>query len=124
MAKLTARPRRSSPLNLPGAFKLFKPSRDLVLKNIWIFGPLYIAPLIFTAHASIWTPSATSQNETHWWWDYSWFGSGFSSSSVPSYFWYAFVGFSLLWFVIVISAGTILQIMAQQAQLDAAKGKE
>jgi hypothetical protein len=123
MAITSARPRKNSPYNLPGAFKLFKPSRDLVLKHIWIFAPLYVAPLIFSVHAWIWTPSAASQNNTKVWWDYSWFGSGFSSSSLPAYFWYAFVGFSILWFLIVISAGTILQIMAQRAQLDAAHHK-
>jgi uncharacterized membrane protein len=123
MRRADRRARKGSPLNLPSAFQLFKPSKDLVLKNKWVFGPLYIAPLLFTIHAWVWTPSVNSQSGRSWWWDYSWFGSGFSSSSIPAYLWYSLIGFSVLWLLFVLVAGTILQIMSQRAQLEVAQHK-
>lgn len=116
------RERLGSPLRLHGSFELFSQSRKLVQKNIWVFGPLYILPLIFSFHSWEWTPAIGSQNG-HWWTTYSWFGSGMSASSVPSYLWYSFVGFSILWFVFVLAAGTVVQIMSQEAQLEATQGK-
>jgi hypothetical protein len=116
------RNRLGSPLRLHGSFELFSQSRKLVQKNIWVFAPLYAVPLVFNFHAGIWTPAIGSQNG-HWWTTYSWFGSGLSTSSVPSYLWYSFVGFSFLWLVFVLAVGTLVQIMSQQAQLDAANGR-
>jgi hypothetical protein len=113
--------RRSSPLNLPTAFQLYKPSRDLIFKNLRIFAPLYLIPFIFSIHSWIWTPSANSDTGRSHFWDYSWFGSGFSTSSLPSYFWYLFIGFSVFWLLFVLVIGTVVQIMSQQAQLDAAQ---
>jgi hypothetical protein len=115
------RARLGSPLRLHGSFELFGKSRKLVQKNIWIFGPLYFLPLIFSFHSWEWTPAIGSQNG-HWWTTYSWFGSGLSAS-VPNFLWYTFIGFSLLWFVFVVAAGTIVQIMTQEAQLEATEGK-
>jgi hypothetical protein len=102
---------------------LFGQSRKLVQKNIWIFAPLYAVPLVFSFHAWIWTPAIGSQNG-HWWTTYSWLGSGLSTSSVPSYMWYSFVGFSFLWLIFVLAVGTLVQIMSQEAQLRAAQGKD
>jgi hypothetical protein len=116
------RNRLGSPLRLHGSFELFGLSRKLVQKNIWVFAPLYAVPLVFSFHSWIWTPSIGSQNG-HWWTTYSWFGSGISTSSVPSYFWYSFIGFSFLWLIFVLTVGTIVQIMSQQAQLEASEGK-
>ena len=124
MARLSQRPRRSSPHYLAGPFELFRKSSRLVRKHVWIFGPLYIIPFIFSFHAWVWTPAPDSHTNRSWWTDYSWFGSGFSASSIPTYMWYVIVGFSFLWLVIVVAAGTIIQIMAQQAQLEASAGKE
>jgi hypothetical protein len=112
------RARLGSPLRLTGSFELFGASRKLVQKNIWIFGPLYFLPLIFSFHSWVWTPAIGSQNG-HWWTTYSWFGSGMSASSVPSYLWYGFVGYSLIWLVFVLTVGTVVQIMSQEAQLEA-----
>jgi hypothetical protein len=120
MARTKNRARRTSVFNLPSAFALFKPSRKIVLENIWIFGPLYFLFLIFSVHSWIWTPSPDSQND-NWWTDYSWFGSGFTTSGVPAIAWYAIVGFSIMWFVFTLAAGTIVQIMVQKAQLQGAK---
>jgi hypothetical protein len=91
---------------------------------VWIFGPLYIVPFIFSFHAWVWTPAPESHTGRSWWTDYSWFGSGFSATGVPSYMWYLLVGFSVLWLIVTLTAGTIVQIMAQRAQLDAAQGND
>src|SRR5437868_6949691 len=122
MARLSTRPRRSSPLYLTGAFELFGKSSRMVRQHFWIFGPLYLIPFIFSFHAWVWTPAPDSHTGRAWWTDYSWFGSGFSASSVPTYMWYTVVGFSLLWFILVIVFGVIAQIMSQEAQLEAANG--
>jgi hypothetical protein len=116
------RARLGSPLRLHGSFELFGQSRKLVQKNIWIFAPLYVLPLIFSFHSWEWTPAIGSQNG-HWWTTYSWFGSGLSASSVPSYMWYSFIGFSFLWLIFVLAAGTVVQIMSQEAQLEVTEGK-
>ncbi len=116
------RARLGSPLRLHGSFELFWKSRKLVTKNIWIFGPLFALPFLFSFHSWEWTPALGSQNG-HWWTTYSWFGSGLSASAVPSYLWYGFVGFSIFWFGFVLVIGTLVQIMSQQAQLDATEGK-
>jgi hypothetical protein len=116
------RARLGSPLRLHGSFELFGQSYKLVIKNIWIFAPLYFLPLIFSFHSWEWTP-AIGSNNGHWWTTYSWFGSGLSASSVPSYLWYSFIGFSLIWIIFVLVAGTIVQIMSQEAQLEATENK-
>src|SRR5665213_3209033 len=115
---MTARhkPRRSSPLYLPSAFDLFKPSRDIILKNLNVFGWLYALPLIIWVHSWISIPAhgghyldrTTDAN----------FGWSFPSSYLGG-----FIGFSLFWFVISFAAGTAIQIMPQQAQLDASTHK-
>lgn len=122
---MTARqkPRRSSPLNITGSFELYGKSKELVKKNLWIFIPLYLIPLLFNFHSWIWTPGPGSHQETGHWTRYSWLGSGFSTSSLPNSVWYIFVGFSILWLIFVIAAGTIVQIMAQNAQLEVAQGR-
>jgi hypothetical protein len=115
------RARLGSPLRLHGSLELFGKSNKLVRKNIWIFGPLYLLPLLFSFHSWEWTPALGGQLGHHWT-RYSWFGSGFSSS-LPSYLWYSLVGFTMIWFLFVIAAGTVVQIMTQQAQLEATEGK-
>lgn len=119
MARTSHRARRSSPLNLPGAFELFTPSKEIVQKNIWIFGPLYAIPLIFSLHSWIWTPS---NSDKPWYLQFSGVGPGFSSSSFPIYGNYLIVGASLLWALFVIIAGFLVQIMSQKAQLDGVEG--
>ncbi len=116
------RPRRSSPFNVESPFKLFGKSKKLIQKYIWIFGPLYFISLIFSFHAWAWTPAIGSDNG-HWWTTYSWVGSGFSSTTVPTFLWYGFAGFSLIWFVFVVAAGIAAQIMSQKAQLEVSEGK-
>src|SRR5436190_2021153 len=113
------RPRRSSPLHLTPAFGLFKPSRDLVLKHIWIFGPLYAVYVLFSIHTWIWSPSGPGEHH-HWW------QSNFASTPsgpFPAGLDYTFVGFSIFWVLITLVIGTIVQIMTQKAQLDAAEAK-
>jgi len=122
MATSKSRGRKNSPLYLPGAFELFTPSNNIILKNIWIFGPLYAVPLIFSIHAWIWAP--LPNQPTRWWQstgDFSW---GWVGSPAPNYLTFSFIGFSLLWLLIIMVAGTIVQIMSQAAQLEGAEGKD
>jgi hypothetical protein len=121
MARTSRRARRSSPLYLPGAFDLFTPSKELVLRNIWIFGPLYAVPLIFYIHSWLWAPKPGQH--LHLWQHTNGFSSGWPGSSWPSYLTFMTIGFSILWFLIIGAAGTIAQIMAQKAQLDAAQDR-
>jgi uncharacterized membrane protein len=116
------RTRRGSPLHITPSFDLFSKSKRLVQDNLGVFLPLYFVPLIFSIHSWIWSP-AVGSHQPSFWTDYSWFGNGFNSS-VPVYFWYGFVGFSIIWIVFVIAAGTIVQIMAQSAQLEVAEGRK
>jgi uncharacterized membrane protein len=121
MARTSKRARKNSPLHLPGAFELFTPSKELVLNNIWTFGPLYAVPLIFSIHSWIWAPLASAPH--HWWYHSSSFNWGSAGSALPVYPTMLVIGFSLLWLVIIMAAGTIVQIMSQAAQLRAAEGE-
>jgi len=122
MARTSKRARRTSHLYLPGAFDLFTPSKELVLKNIWVFGPLYGVTLIFYIHSWIWSPLPNQR--IHLWQHSNGFSSGWPGGPWPSYLTFLAIGFSLLWLLIIGVVGTIAQIMAQRAQLDAAEGKE
>jgi hypothetical protein len=110
------RPRRSSPLYLPSAFDLFKPSRDLFLKHFNVFGLLYIVPFLLWLHSWVHTPA-----HGHNYWNrttdanYGWtFPAGWNA---------AFIGFSLLWLIFSVVGGVIVHIMLQRSQLDAVEGK-
>jgi hypothetical protein len=116
------RARAGSPLYLHTAPELFGKSRRVVWKNIWVFAPLNLLPFIYTFHAWVWTPALGSHNGEHHWTRYSWLGSGFSSS-LPQYAWYSIVGFSLMWLLFVLTIGTLIQIMTQEAQLQAAEDR-
>jgi len=118
MARTSKRARKSSPLTLPGAFELFSPSKEIILKNIWIFGPLYAIPLIFGIHDWIWTPAnGNSFIDSH--------SHSFSlpGGPLPTYDSSIFIGFSIFWLLFVVIAGTVASIMSQAAQLDAVEGK-
>lgn len=121
MTRTSRRARRTSPLHLPSAFDLFKPSKELVLKNIWVFGPLYAVPFIFWIHSWLWSP--LPNQPVHWWQSSRNFSSGWPGGPFPTYGTFLVVGFSVLWFLIIAAAGTIAQIMSQAAQLEAAQGK-
>jgi hypothetical protein len=116
-----SRARLGSPLRLHGSVELFGLSSKLVRKNIWVFAPLFALPLLFVFHAWEWTP-ALGGSLGHHWTRYSWLGAGFSSS-VPYFLWYSLIGYSIYWLVFVVLAGTAVQIMLQQAQLDAIEKK-
>jgi hypothetical protein len=116
MARTNKKARRTSPLNLPGAFDLFNPSKEIVLKNIWIFGPLFAVPLIFGIHSWIWAPHPA--NGTHHWWQPAGFDGSQIGGPFPDYS-SLLIGFSVFWLIFVIISGTIASIMAQAAQLDA-----
>lgn len=117
---MTARPRarRTSPLYLPSAFSLFKPSRDLFLDHLDIFGPLYILPLFFWLHSWISTPAGGG----HYFSRFS--DANFSWSSFPSSYFSIFIGFSIIWLLFTLAVGTAVQIMMQRAQLSVIEGKK
>jgi len=121
MARTSRRARRTSTFYLPSAFDLFKPSKELVLKNIWIFGPLYAVPFIFWIHSWIWSPLPTEK--IAWWRHADGFSSGWSGAPLPTYSIFLLLGFSLLWLFIIGVIGTVAQIMSQSAQLEAAEDK-
>ncbi len=121
MARNRSRARRGSPLNLPGAFELWRPSKELVLNNIWIFGPLYAVLLIFDLHSWLWSPPPPSGH--HWVDHFDSFSSGWAFAPSGAYGIAAFIGFSILWLLFVLAVGTVAQIMSQAAQLDAVEHK-
>lgn len=111
------RARRGSPLYLPSAFDLFIPSRDLVLDRFNVFGPLFGLTLLFWVHSWIWVPAGSG----HYWdrfvdANYSW--------PFPSGFFVAFIGLSILWFLIAAVGGFFVQVMLQDASLKAADNKK
>lgn len=118
------RARRGSPLRLTPSFDLFKPSYALVRKNIWIFGTLYFVPLIFWVHSWIWTSPSTT--------NHAWFGRFYGHSTLSASWGSSpfsnlpdtFVGFSILWFLIIIIGGTIAQLMTVIADYEASQDKE
>lgn len=117
MPRTSNRPRRSSHLHIPSAFELFTPSKNLVLDNIWIFGPLYAVPFIFWLHSWIWSP-IPGQRVRIWQHSDS-FSAGWPGSPAPAYPFYLLVGFNLLWLILTFAVGSIAQMMSNAAQLDA-----
>ncbi|HET7529159.1 MAG TPA: hypothetical protein VFJ84_02955 [Candidatus Saccharimonadales bacterium] len=117
MSRTNNRPRRSSHLHIPGAFDLFGPSKRLVLDNIWIFGPLYAVPFIFWLHSWIWSP--IPGQHVRFWQHSDLFSAGLSGSPAPAYPFYLLVGFNLLWLILALFIGGVIQIMTNAAQLDA-----
>lgn len=121
MARTSSRPRKTSSYFLPSAFDLFTPSKEIVMRNLWIFGPLYAIPFIFWVHSWIWAPLPNER--VHWWQHSDGFSSAWSGGPIPTYPTFLFVGFSLLWLFLILVVGTIAQIMAQAAQLEGAQSK-
>jgi len=118
MARTSKRARRSSPLHMPSAFDLFTPSKEIILKNIWIFGPLYAVTLVFGIHDWIWSPARGSFLNRH-----NTFSFGSPGNPLPTFDLSIVVGFSLFWLVFVALLGTAVTVMSLTAQLDAAEGK-
>lgn len=86
------------------------------MEHLNVFGFLYIIPLIFWLHGWVSTPAGGG----HFWSrttdaNYGWtFPAGINA---------AFIGFSILWFIIAIAAAVIMAIMQQRAQLDVSEDK-
>jgi len=121
MARTKNRARRTSHLYLPSAFDLFTHSKEIVLKNIWIFGPLYAVLFVFFIHSWLWSPPVGQHLRL--WQRSDGFSSAWLGGPLPAYFTFLFVGFSLLWLLLTIVIGTAAQIMSQAAQLDASQEK-
>ena len=115
MAKQRAR--RSSPLYMPSAWSLFKPSRDLFMNNINVFAPLYVLPLILWLHSWISIPA----HGGNYWQRLS--DANFAWPTVPTTYLGIFIGFSIIWLIFTLIAGTLVQVMLQKAQLELSKDK-
>jgi hypothetical protein len=118
MARTSRRARRNSLFHLPGAFELFTPSKELVLKNRWIFGPLYAVTLVFGIHDWIWSPTHGSFVNRH-----NTFSFGSPGNPLPTFDLSIVVGFSTLWFLFVALFGSAVSVMSLAAQLDAVENK-
>jgi len=103
---------------MPSAFELFTPSKELVLKNIWIFGPLYAVTLIFGIHDWIWTPARGNFFARH-----NTFNFASPGNPLPSFDLSFFISSSLIWFLFVAVMGMAVSVMSLSAQLDAVEGR-
>jgi hypothetical protein len=121
MAKTNRRARKTSAFYMPSAFDLFKPSKNIVLSNIWIFAPLYAVSFIFWLHSWIWSPTLNST--PHWYTRLDGLSPGWTASPLPTYSTFLVVGFSLFWFLIILVAGSVAQMMSHTAQLYGAERK-
>ena len=110
------RARKSSPLYLPSAFDLFKPSKDLFIKHFGVFGWLFAIPFIMWLHSWISVPAGGG----NWWQRASDANYGWTT---PNFFGAA-IGYSIVWTLFALIVGTAIQMMTQDAQLKAAEGKK
>jgi hypothetical protein len=122
MSAVSNRPRRSSPLNLPSAFELFKPSKDIVLKNIGVFVPLYILPFIFLVNTWLWNISST-HGAQHWKLQFADHNGGWNIPTLPVYTWGLLAGIFSIFVLVSLTVGIIIKIMTQAAELEGAEGK-
>src|SRR5579871_2103140 len=123
MARTSTRPRHGSPHQLTPAFNLFGKSAAIVRRHIWVFGTLNIIPFIFAFRTWLWAPAGPNATGQHWWQHLHSAGPGWAFGPLPTFTNFAFVGFSILWFLVVIFVGTAVQIMNQEAQLEGDEGK-
>ena len=93
-----------------------------MLKNVWIFGPLYAVPVIFWIHSWIWAPASSVPGNGQWWGRFSSVNSGWGFSPLSSWS-DAFIGFSIFWFLIAAIGGTIAQLMVTIASLEATENR-
>lgn len=121
MARTSKRARRSSHLYMPSAFDLFRPSKDLILSNIWIFGPLFAVPFIFWVHSWLWSP--LPGQHVSFWQHSDTISAGWTASPLPAYPLYLYVGFSFMWLILALVAGLGALMLTQKAQLDAVEHK-
>lgn len=103
--------------NLTGAFDLFPKSANIVLRNIKIFGLLFLLPFLSSL------ASVVDYNEkfdsTRW----SEFGSFSGVSGLPTYAIAGLVGLGIIFFILFIVVAFILQAITTAAELEGAKGK-
>ena len=79
-------------------------------------------PFIFWIHSWIWSPTP-GQATHHWWRGAANFGSSSPGGPLATYPTGILVGFSILWFILIMVGGTLVQIMSQAAQLDASEDR-
>lgn len=107
-----AKPTNEKPAQLGSAFELFTKSKDLVIKNINVFGILYALPLLFTILGSI---DRKTAGDTA---DASMFG-GFSRASTAG-----LIGFGAAIAAITVVVSIVVQIMIVIAELQVSAGKK
>lgn len=114
-----SRSRRGSPLYTTPSFELFGKSRDLIIKRLDIFGPLYILPAIFLIGSWL-TNTSTLKGSSRWTYDFQNHGSGLAFPTFPAYSWGFFVALgvgALIW----LAVSLVIQVMTQSAQLRVAE---
>lgn len=107
------KPRRTSPLYLPGAFDLFTPSKNIVMNNLGVFSILYLLPLMFLLSNWASRPSRAAK-DAH-------YASGFSFTGFPLYGSIATIS---LIAIVGIALTVMVQIMTNKAELDGAQDKK
>lgn len=115
MARTSTRPRKTSPLNLTGAFDLFPKSYEIVRNNLGVFAFLFLFPFLVGAGNGVWT----IDNERHLDSDGQVFLNIVGNGSLP---WYVWGGFGVA-FLFTLTVAVILQIMRHAAELEGSKGK-
>ncbi|MBX4199801.1 hypothetical protein KW789_02825 [Candidatus Saccharibacteria bacterium] len=113
--------RRGSPLHLTPSFDLFSKSKQLVMDNLWVFGPLYILPALFLINNWLTNPNGLS-GISRWRYDLENRSGGWSTPTFPNYtisLFFALGIMAIIWIVLSV----IIQIMTMDAQLRAAQGK-
>ncbi|HET9850652.1 MAG TPA: hypothetical protein VFP35_03460 [Candidatus Saccharimonadales bacterium] len=113
--------RRGSPLHITPSFELFSNSKQLVLDNRWVFGPLLAIQLLFIINTWL-TNHSTLHGGGRWRYDLTNHSGGWLSTGLPNYSWGLFLSLSLT-AIIMIVISVVTQILLQQAQLDSAEGK-
>lgn len=107
------KPRRTSPLYLPGAYDLFAPSKNIVMNNLGVFSILYLLPFIYLL--SSWASRTTQTTKD------AQYASGLSFTGFPLYG--SIVRISAIAIVGVVLT-VMIQIMTNKAELDGAQGKK
>jgi len=93
------------------------------MKNLGIFGWLYVIPFLFLLDSWIWNVH-TIHGAEKWRFEFQNNATGWSGPTVPVYTWgYFLLGASLV-ALFLIALGIIVQIMNQAAQLEAAQEKK
>lgn len=114
--------RRGSPLHITSALDLFGKSKQLIVDNLSVFGPLYILPAMYLVGSWL-ENTRTLSGTSRWNYNFQNHAAGWTSPTFPTYSGGILAGigiFALFWVIVSI----IVQIMTQSAQLTTSEGKK